>query len=375
MWCWVKLAAVGSVLGEAGSAADMSLPTSRLLAERGHVRRYHHRRRRRYIERCEDCCGVGAYRLFLNTADSYCEPCPVNTYWPATRPGKAVYDCLPCAAGRFQPIKGQTSCHAPGGGDDDDDGQGNVATASPDALRIGAPITHARTSAAAAVEATVGADCAQLAFVVDSIVDVSPASQAGHSFGFARYVATRVALRAALAKVVELQLEQVTVAAAPREEVTLQPGGSGGAQGDHSAPSTNRFRTQLFVSDSETALGLVELFKMQHFDHALHEIAPGLRFETSFSKVLRIAHARTVCKGSDSTTARLGGAGNVDTAAAADGVSAAAAGRRTVLARELVVGVAMLVLVVIFVMERRKFAGSGKGHARYSKVQASQHNA
>jgi len=355
----------------------------------GGVRRYHHRRRRRYNPGCEQCCGEGAYRLFLNTADSYCEPCPADHYWPPTRPGTVVFDCVPCPAGRHQPVKGQTSCRAAGqggggGGDDAAPGGGGGATAAPNALRIGAP---APRSAAAAVAAS-SSDCTQLAFVVDSIVDVSRSGDGsggsgggGKGSGFASYVATRVALRAALAKVVDVQLEQVTVAAAPREEVTLQPGpgvaplaggAAGAAAAAATATTTNRFRAQLFVADSETALGLVELFKMQHFDHALQEIAPTLRFESSFSKVMRIAHARRLCKGGGAR-GRLG-AGGASAAAAADaGALGGASAQRIALARELVVSVAALALVAIFVVERRKL-GLAKGKTRYSRIQA-QHSA
>ena len=138
------------------------------------------------------------------------------------------------------------------------------------------------------------------------------------------------------------------------------------------ATTTNRFRAQLFVADSETALGLVELFKMQHFDHALHEIAPALRFESSFSKVMRIAHARRICKGGGAR-GRLGAGGASAGAATDAGAVSGASAQRIALARELVVGVAALALVAIFVVERRKL-GLAKGKTRYSRIQA-QHSA
>ena len=216
--------------------------------------------------RCAECCDRGEYRLYLNTASSYCERCAAGQYWKlpayapdgATERTQAVFDCVKCPRGKYQPAKGQVSCKVLPG-----------AKTSQGAATATAKAAPSKAAAAAAAKGCV------LKFSVKATLQISSGLLAAPSPLQQHHVTSWLAMATGL----------------PLPQIDVHPHrgkGSGGkgdqwaADGDcRSSECSVTFDSKLLVSDSVTALGIAELFEMGHFDALLNRRFGKLRFRTT----------------------------------------------------------------------------------------------
>lgn len=252
--------------------------------------------------RCAECCGIGEYRLFMNTASSYCELCPAGQFWrlptyapaSATEDTQPVYDCQKCAAGKYQPKKGQDTCK-------------NLPNTRGRAQRANKAAADSSTAGGTSSHGCVLRFAVRTKLALSSRVLAAPTPTVKMVVGW-------------MAMATGLPTSQLHVTNS--QNVWARDGNC--RQNDCSAA----FAVHGLVADSPSALGIAELFEMGHFDALLARNTPQIRFESSATETAALK--KTV---SCASTAPASPAG-------------------AILKKEIVAGVAALALIVALAVDR-----------------------